>query len=279
MIFYLGTHKPNWLGRTDIPLFISRRALQPYKTLPRARGPWALDSGAFTEISTFGCWTITPETYVSQVRLFEREIGNLRFAAPMDWMCEPFILEKTGKSLREHQELTTANYLRLLEIDPELPWIPVLQGWRESDYCRHRDLYDQRGVDLSRASLVGLGSVCRRQNTTMAEGLIRRLSADGIRLHGFGFKLGGLRRAARYLSSSDSMAWSFDARRTKPLPGCRHKSCANCMIYALWWREKALRASAGSQRAEQTMLFNSHPPEECHANHERHGDESAARPD
>lgn len=30
----------------------------------------------------------------------------MRFAAPMDWMCEPWILSKTGLTLAEHQERT-----------------------------------------------------------------------------------------------------------------------------------------------------------------------------
>jgi hypothetical protein len=34
--FYLGTHHPNWLRKTDVPLFISRRRLTGRKSLPRA---------------------------------------------------------------------------------------------------------------------------------------------------------------------------------------------------------------------------------------------------
>jgi hypothetical protein len=29
----------------------------------------------------------------------------------MDWMCEPFMLAKTGLSVREHQQRTVTNYL------------------------------------------------------------------------------------------------------------------------------------------------------------------------
>ena len=53
----------------------------------------------------------------------------------------------------------------------------------------------------------------------------------------------GLRRVRGLLASADSMAWSFDARRTDPLPGHTHKSCANCLEYALRWREHALVAA------------------------------------
>jgi hypothetical protein len=85
--FYLGTHHPSWLRRTDVPLFISRRRLAGRKTLPRARGPWALDSGGFQELTLHGRWTLTPREYVREVRRYASEIGNLRFAAAMDWLC------------------------------------------------------------------------------------------------------------------------------------------------------------------------------------------------
>ena len=67
-VFFLGTHQPHWLARTEVPLFISHRALarrSPRRPLPRARGPWALDSGGFTELSTYGEWRTTPAAYVA----------------------------------------------------------------------------------------------------------------------------------------------------------------------------------------------------------------------
>ena len=57
--FYLGTHHPSWLRKTDVPLFVSRRRLAGLKTLPRARGPWALDSGGFQELILHGEWTVS----------------------------------------------------------------------------------------------------------------------------------------------------------------------------------------------------------------------------
>lgn len=62
----------------------------------------------------------------------------------------------------------------------------------------------------------------------------------GLRLHAFGFKLTGLRLWHHLLDSSDSLAWSYRARRSPPLPGHRHRSCANCMPYALRWRDEVL---------------------------------------
>lgn len=93
MRFYVGTAKPQWLSRTDVPFFVSRSSLRA-RTLKfhRALGPWALDSGGFTEIGTHGRWTVEPDDYAREVRLWQREIGNLDWASPQDWMCEPHML-------------------------------------------------------------------------------------------------------------------------------------------------------------------------------------------
>lgn len=245
--FYLGTHEPSWLARPEFggswptPLFVSHRRLIRYKTLPRARTPWALDSGGFTELSMHGEWTVHPVDYAKAVRRYHDQIGCMEWAAPQDWMCEPWILAKTGLTVQDHQLRTVANYLDLMYEDPCLPWVPVLQGWTLDDYLRCVDLYEIAGVDLTVEPLVGLGSVCRRQNTDAAVDIIRALNKRGInRLHGFGFKTTGLRAAHQLLESSDSMAWSFHARRNPPLSGCMHKSCANCPRFAVQWRRRLM---------------------------------------
>ncbi len=257
MDFYLGTHVPRWLSLprfAGVPLFVSARRLRDQRTWKPAATRWALDSGGFTELTMHGRWTVTPAQYVADARRWFAQIGPADWCAPQDWMCEPHMLEKTGKTVREHQELTVANYLVLRALAPELPFAPVLQGWRYADYMRHVEDYRAAGVDLAALPVVGVGSVCRRQDTGMAEELMHDLYGVGIKAHGFGFKLKGLARCARWMHSSDSMAWSFQARRSPPLPGCPHRSCANCARYALEWRGKVARAVAVGGHA-QARLF------------------------
>jgi hypothetical protein len=93
--------------------------------------------------------------------------------------------------------------------------------------------------------LVGLGSVCRRQATSEIDRIITTLAGQGLRLHGFGVKTAGLGRYGWALESADSLAWSYAARREPPLPGHRHKNCANCLAYALAWRERVVRQPLG----------------------------------
>lgn len=240
MEFYLGTHMPNWLALTDVPLFVSHRRLMNRRTLPIPLGRWALDSGGFTEISMHGKWRTPTTEYVSAVRRYQAEMPGLDWAAPQDWMCEPWIVAKTGLSVAEHQARTIDNYLTLRATAPDLPFVPVLQGWEQDDYHRHADAYADAGVDLNAERVVGLGSVCRRQDGAQAARIVRSLADRGLALHGFGFKLTGLRLCGDSLASADSMAWSFNARKHPPMAGHTHKSCANCLPWALHWRQRVM---------------------------------------
>lgn len=239
-MFYLGTHEINWLNKVDIPLFISHRRLMKRKGLPRATCSWALDSGGFSELFLFGEWRTKPIDYVRATRRYTAEVGNLQWAAIQDYMCEPFMIQKTGLTLAIHQERTIDSYIELMSLDDSLPWAPVLQGWVMADYLDHVEQYAKRGIDLTQFSIVCAGSMCRRQATQEAEAILRVLNEQGIRLHGLGFKIDGLIRSNQYLTSSDSMAWSYKARRSQPLPGHTHKSCANCREFALTWRTELL---------------------------------------
>lgn len=91
--FYLGTHETSWLTRTDVPLFISHRRLARNKSLPRAVGPWALDSGGFTELNMYGEWRTTPSEYVAAVRRYTEEVGGMQWASP-----QPGLDERAGRA-------------------------------------------------------------------------------------------------------------------------------------------------------------------------------------
>lgn len=236
-LFWLGTHEVSWLGKVDIPLFVSYSRLIIRQSFPQALGPWCLDSKGFTELKKHGCWTISKRDYARDAQRFQREIGPMRFASIQDWMCEDLILNKTGLSISEHQMRTIRSYFDLCELAPHVPWLPILQGYEIDDYLRHADQYAKRGVDLT-GQLIGLGSVCKRQREKSIVDLTRRLAP--IQLHGFGCKRSAFRLGAR-LASADSMAWSFGARWDKiRLPGHTHKNCANCLEYALLWRRQVL---------------------------------------
>lgn len=257
---YLGTHMPNWLAFSEVPLCISRNRLKGRKTFPRAACPWFLDSAGFTELQLHGCWTITPAQYVSEERRYAEAIGEPDFVAPQDWMCEKVVREGgwlngqhfvgTGLSVEDHQRRTVANLLELRGLAPEVRFLPVLQGETLPDYKRCAQMYADAGVDLLAEPLVGLGSVCRRQHSLEIQEIVEHFAGQGMRLHGFGVKIKGLERYAHLLASVDSLAWSMDARHKPPLPGCTHKNCANCPKYAFawYWRQAKYESRSSEER-------------------------------
>ncbi|MEU8134611.1 DUF7221 family queuine tRNA-ribosyltransferase-like protein [Streptodolium elevatio] len=272
MTFYLGTHQPGWLATAGVPLFVSRTRIHQTRrprrrTYPRAITRWAMDSGGFTELQRFGRWRHTAAHYAEEVRFIAEQVGRMDWVAPQDWMCEPIVINGgtigplrfagTGLSVVEHQHRTVTNLLELRALAPNMPWVPVLQGWTLTDYLQCVDLYQRADVDLTREPLVGLGSVCRRQATDEATRIVTTLAGLGLRLHGFGFKTLGLRSCAHALASSDSLAWSYDARRKPPMPGHTHRNCANCQPYALRWRTRLL---ASLPVWQQPDLFNAGEP-------------------
>ena len=242
----MGSHMPHWLGLTDVPLFISRVRLvrQNRKTFPTARGRWALDSGGFSQLAKPPHrWDLPESEYVSQINLFAEKIGNLDWAAPQDWMCEPHMLH--GRSIKEHQQRTVDNFLTLRDMDTAVPIIPVLQGWSLDDYLACSEMYREAGIDLRLEPTVGLGSVCRRQATD--EILAVCTAFSDLNLHGFGMKTQGVRKCKGLLTSADSLAWSYGGRRRGTCP--QKSKCANCLHWALDWRDNILQDGAPAMPA------------------------------
>lgn len=219
-VFYLGISEPRWHTLVDVkgPTFISAYRLRsrdrksPHPRSTAAMHPWAFDSGAFSMIACKGRWDISVADYVAQRSKYPTEFGEPDWSAAQDYMCETKALNATGLSIRQHQLLTVSRYRRLVQAAPNRYWVPVLQGWEEDDYLRHVDDYERAGVRLHELPLVGVGSTCRRQGTRSAGRIYRRLADQGLKLHGFGVSLGGVRLYHELLVSADSQAWSRAAR-------------------------------------------------------------------
>lgn len=241
--FYLGTHVINHIDRTDVPLFVSFRQLNKRKRKPfEQKGSVCVDSGGFSELQMYGGWKTTPEEYVEGLhRLLDLGL-KITWASQQDMMVEPFMLEKTGMTIREHQMHTVLNLLTLRSLTDRIHFIPVLQGQTLQDYFNHFEMFEVAGVNLRSEPTVGVGSVCRRQHTDEIGHIMKCLHTKGLKLHGFGVKKNGIKKYQHHLQSADSMAWSFGARYADKLPGCTHKAknCANCLDYALQWRSEVV---------------------------------------
>jgi|WetSurMetagenome_2_1015567.scaffolds.fasta_scaffold105255_2 hypothetical protein len=272
--FYTGAHHPNWLNTSPVPLFLSATTLAKYRTTGNRwpiRGTsgasWAGDSGAYAALmlavdSDGHPWSADYERFGGMWLRFADEIGrHPDFIAIQDWPCEPAVRARTGMTVTNHQELTTSSYLQLAEDFPWLPWMPVLQGWTVDDYLRHVEEYQSAGVDLAECRRVGVGSVCRRGGQHGVASIIRALAAMGLRLHGFGVSINALRVCGHLLTSSDSQAWSANARRDRiRIQGCTHPGdCRNCSTWARKYAEMTMDVCKASARdaaaGEQLELF------------------------
>lgn len=257
--------QPEWLpldlaalAGTTVPLFVSDYRLRRRKTLPRAAGPWALDSGAFSILERGSAFD-APAVYATRVRRYQEEIGRLDWVAPQDWMCEPWIIRKTGLTVEEHQRRTVHNFLSLRDLLGDLV-IPVVQGWRvPGDYLRCVDLYDQAGVDLTGGRLVGLGSVCRRQATGQIALCASTLAARGLRLHGFRGEDGRavrVRGHTRVLRLDGLVVPGSSARQVRArshrvggqLPGARRRLVAACRVHP---RQPTARCAAAVRMTKE----------------------------
>ncbi|QGZ53300.1 hypothetical protein GPZ77_34280 (plasmid) [Streptomyces sp. QHH-9511] len=247
-------------------LFIAlQRFLRRISPWPPALHDFCVDSGGFTELQKHGRWRITAAQYVALIRRIRTQLGpdRMLWAAPQDYMCEEAVIRggwfkgqhfvgtrelrglKPGDpeqdlttAVRIHQRLTVANALELRRLAPDIPFILVLQGNRFEDYKHCARLYTEAGIDLAAEPVIGLGSVCRRENTEEIAEIVDYFHGQGIKLHGFGVKTGGLGIYGDQLVSADSQAWSYGYRKRKiRLPQCTHqaKTCANCKEGALAW--------------------------------------------
>jgi hypothetical protein len=210
--FFVGLHHPNDAIRFE-RAFVSVRRIDKRKSLIPIQQA-ILDSGAYTIIDTHGGFPDTPKVYAAIIR--HQAQPGLLAAVSQDYMCEPHMLKKTGKTIRQHQELTIQRYDDLCACDTKGVYIlPVLQGYAPKDYVRHIDMYGDR---LAGNAWVGVGSVCKRNGDPAAiEDVLWAILAhrEDLRLHGFGIKTTALGSpiVRDLLYSADSMAWSFAARR------------------------------------------------------------------
>lgn len=232
MLFFSGWHQPR-NGPSGCANF-DRCMVSVNRLIGRKSGfpvqDWILDSGAFTRIST-GKGHLSTKQYAKLIDRWSHN-GNLVAAISQDYMCESFILSKTGLSIPVHQTLTVHRYDRLLAelkaLNCQTYLMPVLQGFAPSDYVRHLEMYGQR---LSHGAWVGVGSVCKRNgNPAQIESVLLAIKTTrpDLRLHGFGLKKTALNSSIVWdlLYSADSLAASYAARMAGKNANCPQTALA-----------------------------------------------------
>jgi len=226
--FFVGLHQPADAQHFELACISINRLRGRKKPVACARV--LVDSGAFTELLIHGAYRHGVEEYAAELhRLYTTGVVKIAAAVAQDYMCEPFMLAKTGLTVEAHQRLTVERYDalkaeldRLFEGECPFPVMPVLQGYAPSDYVRHIEMYGGR---LTHGMWVGVGSVCKRNGKP--ESIVEVLAAihhvhPDLLLHGFGVKSTALLHPGvrDLLYSADSMAWSFAARRAGRNANC-----------------------------------------------------------
>jgi hypothetical protein len=210
MLFFVGLHQPSDARHFERS-FISVNRLRNRKS-DFIVSNWIMDSGAFSEIATHGAYRTGVGEYLAQIDRWQT-VGNMWAAVTQDWMCEPWIVARTGLSVYDHQLLTIKRYDEIAS-RASAYILPVLQGYKIKDYIDHIHLYDTR---LHEGMWVGVGSICKRNaNIAEIEDILFSIKSvrPDLRLHGFGLKTTALKSAAvnDMLFTADSMAWSYSAR-------------------------------------------------------------------
>ncbi len=134
----MGLHHPAD-ARNFERSFVSINALKDRKSDFQPH-EWVLDSAAFSQISHHGHFVMSPQEYAEHISRWSR-CGTLLAAVAQDWMCEPWIVERTGLSVAEHQARSLQSYHTLRQLT-RCYVMPVLQGYESQDYVRHLAEYN-----------------------------------------------------------------------------------------------------------------------------------------
>lgn len=272
MKLYLGVWNLKHARNAPHFMYSLRRLKERISPVPFDNMDWIMDSGAFSEINLNGKYTFTPDEYLHYVELHQPKLFF-----NMDWMCEPFVLQKTGLTIKEHQERTIYNQIKIMDIldnyDIKGKFAGCIQGWITEDYLRHVDMLKDQGLITSK---MGIGSVCRRKSKIQILKILQAVKQElpNTKLHGFGIKTDILKEPLVYecLDSCDSMAWSFAGRKINPKPctNCEYpnaKNCANCYHYMLKWYNNLQKVHDTTRKQKTLGIYRDHTCVKTSAEH------------
>ena len=154
--YYVGTdrHTLAWKRNAMISansLVRTEDGKNMYRKEPVHVRKWIMDSGAFTQITKWGDFVMSPEEYIRLACYFQW-CGDLQCIVSQDYMCEPDVIQGLKDrgiraSVRVHQQKTVERYMELLDLadkyELRVPIMPVLQGWEVEDYKQHLEMYDR----------------------------------------------------------------------------------------------------------------------------------------
>lgn len=207
MIVYMTLDHVAYINHVENMCWSFKQLRRRKKELPRPLGKFLIDSAGFTELKDHGRYTFTIQEYLDCIRRFKPD-----YFVNMDWMCEPAIIQKTGKSIWYHINATIENYYNMVQKLSEVEikqCIPVIQGWEIKDYLYCIERYEKNGLITP---YMGVGSVCRRGSAREIAKILSIIKGElpNVNLHGFGVKKSVIDLLpSNILYSIDSAAYMF----------------------------------------------------------------------
>jgi len=182
------------------------------KTPPKTTKKLFVDSGAFSFFYYKAGYNTSHREYLKFV-----EKRNAYMFANRDFPCEPELLKKYRRTVKENQEMTMQNQTEIMDLlDKEYDhlkdkFVAVIQGWKVQEYLYMLDRMKERGLLTKR---IGIGSVCRRGQDNEIRKIIHEIRANlpkKYELHAFGIKFNVLKFKEVWdaLASVDSSAFRF----------------------------------------------------------------------
>jgi len=167
-----------------------------------------IDSGGYSMFTKYSEFPYSIEEYLSFVNEL-RDIWPVSEVATMDYPCEPHVNRSLYRTNIERIDATVRNALECIDLDYSVPWVPVIQGYKISEYQYCWEQYRDYGVS---SNIWAVGSICVRKRTGGIRYIINRIKRlTKQKLHAFGLALPALKHADVFCSifSSDSAAWNF----------------------------------------------------------------------
>jgi queuine/archaeosine tRNA-ribosyltransferase len=189
--------KNNRLRAWEIPAFVSELML---------------DSGGFQLVGKFGDYPFTNEQYLEYIQ----EVKPT-YAVTLDYPCDGADHPSPHVKLTNKQriERTVDNTAWLLDHEGRVTSkiIPVIQGYKVSEYLECIDLLKERGCIRD---IMGVGSVCIRKRKHDVIEVLRAIKKElpNTRLHVFGLNLNIVKdpRVRCRIDSFDTLAWMYNSK-------------------------------------------------------------------
>lgn len=239
------------LNEPNVAINYATKLNQPWDGIDRL----FIDSGGYSFMKGMGEYRTSNSAYLDYVADVEPELFALR-----DYPCEPDIRREYGRTVEDHQRMTTERHADLLALladrDIDARPVTVLQGWYSDDYLEHLDALRERGAVCED---VAIGTLCGREDPSMIRRIVTTVRDElpsRHRLHAFGVKISALkdRETLAALDSADSQAYDFDERKVRTRGGGRSRDWRDVAFYYLK-HKRTIRSLVGAVESDDPELL------------------------